>query len=160
LWDKRVVPDNEFYDDDEGEAQGTPYNAKSRHHQNHGLDDDNDRTEKDNQAHHIKAEPSPSSPSASNGNGSDQEDTQPMTLDAPQPAISVTEDEEMQIAEALQEENRKQAEENIKTDLMELDVEEPISETEGKGTIREECIVIVLTFCCSIRRDQDKGGHC
>ncbi|SAM05649.1 hypothetical protein [Absidia glauca] len=131
LWDKRVVPDNEFYDDDEGEAQGTTSNAKSRHHQNHGLDDDNDSTEKDNQAHHIKAEPSPSSPSASNGNGSDQEDTQPMTLDAPQPTISVTEDEEMQIAEALQEENRKQAEENIKTDLMELDVEEPISETQA-----------------------------
>lgn len=153
------MPDNEFYDDDEGEAQGTTSNAKSRHHQNHGLDDDKS-TKKDDQAHHIKAEASPSSPSASNGNGLEQEDTQPMTLDEPQPAISVTEDEEMQIAEALQEENRKQTEENIKTDLMELDIEEPISETEGKGRARGWCIVIVLTCYCSARRDQDKGGHC
>ncbi|CAO3583450.1 unnamed protein product [Absidia cylindrospora] len=122
LWDKRVVPDNEFYDSDEGEAQGTISNAKSRHHQNHGEGSINKEGEdlKTTQKNGKSISPVTSPALASSSN---QEPVEPMTVDEPQ-SVSVTEDEEMQIAEALQEENRKQTEENIKADLMDLDTEE------------------------------------
>ncbi|KAI8096268.1 uncharacterized protein BX664DRAFT_323504 [Halteromyces radiatus] len=109
LRDKRVVPDNEFYDEDEGEAQGTLSNAKSRHHHNHKMD----------KIHNRKISPV-SSPTVEATSAMNDENIEPMTIDIPQ-SVSVTEDEEMQIAEALQEENRRETEENIKADLMDVD---------------------------------------
>ncbi|KAI8335816.1 hypothetical protein BC941DRAFT_64469 [Chlamydoabsidia padenii] len=86
----------------------------------------------------IKKESSSQSQSPSESNEL-QEDTEPMTLDAPHSTVSMTEDEEMQIAEALQEESIQQSEENIKTDHMELDAEEPVSEIEASvGTNKLE----------------------
>ncbi|CAO3684842.1 unnamed protein product [Rhizopus stolonifer] len=38
FWDRRIVPDNEYYDSDEGEAQGTIENIKSGHERNYGED--------------------------------------------------------------------------------------------------------------------------
>ncbi|CEG73086.1 Putative Histone deacetylase [Rhizopus microsporus] len=38
FWDRRIVPDNEYYDSDEGEAQGTTENLKSRHERNYRED--------------------------------------------------------------------------------------------------------------------------
>jgi histone deacetylase 1/2 len=38
LWDRRIVPDNEYYDSDEGEAQGPGGNVKSRHERNYNDD--------------------------------------------------------------------------------------------------------------------------
>ncbi|CEG76915.1 Putative Histone deacetylase RPD3 [Rhizopus microsporus] len=38
FWDRRIVPDNEYYDSDEGEAQGTTDNLKSRHERNYRED--------------------------------------------------------------------------------------------------------------------------
>ncbi|CAO3692949.1 unnamed protein product [Rhizopus microsporus] len=38
FWDRRIVPDNEYYDSDEGEAQGTTENLKSRHERNYRDD--------------------------------------------------------------------------------------------------------------------------
>ncbi|KAG2222601.1 hypothetical protein INT45_008720 [Circinella minor] len=35
FWDRRIVPDNEFYDSDEGEAQGTVQNLTSRNYQSY-----------------------------------------------------------------------------------------------------------------------------
>lgn len=37
-WDRRIVPDNEFYDSDEGEAQGAGGNLKSKHERDHKDD--------------------------------------------------------------------------------------------------------------------------
>lgn len=38
FWDRRIVPDNEYYDSDEGEAQGTIENIKSGNERNYGED--------------------------------------------------------------------------------------------------------------------------
>lgn len=38
-WDRRIVPDNEYYDSDEGEAQGAGGNVKSGHERNYNDDD-------------------------------------------------------------------------------------------------------------------------
>lgn len=134
------MPDNEFYDSDEGEAQGTLSNAKSRHQQNHREDGDNKEhgnlktTQRKDKGVHSKSPPALASSST-------QGVVEPMTMDVPQ-SVAVTEDEEMQIAEALQEENRKQTEENIKADLMDLDTEEPKSEAQqrqGKKKKKKKC---------------------
>ncbi|CAO3625032.1 unnamed protein product [Mucor hiemalis] len=37
-WDRRIVPDNEFYDSDEGEAQGAGGNLKSKHERDYKDD--------------------------------------------------------------------------------------------------------------------------
>lgn len=37
-WDRRIMPENEYYDSDEGEAQGAGGNLKSRHERNYNDD--------------------------------------------------------------------------------------------------------------------------
>lgn len=38
-WDRRIVPDNEYYDSDEGEAQGAGGNVTSGHERNYNEED-------------------------------------------------------------------------------------------------------------------------
>ncbi|KAI8379711.1 uncharacterized protein BYT42DRAFT_569724 [Radiomyces spectabilis] len=89
FWDRRIVPDNEYYDSDEGETQNTPGMKKSRHYQ--AYDDDNheyDGDESDGGQANGKA------PSADNTRASS------MSIDDKQP-MEISQDEERQIAEAL-----------------------------------------------------------
>ncbi|KAI7895419.1 uncharacterized protein EV154DRAFT_495883 [Mucor mucedo] len=44
-WDRRIVPDNEYYDSDEGEAQGAGGNVVSGHERNYNEDEDTDSKE-------------------------------------------------------------------------------------------------------------------
>ncbi|KAG1143846.1 hypothetical protein G6F37_000322 [Rhizopus arrhizus] len=45
FWDRRIVPDNEYYDSDEGEAQGTMENIKSGHERNYDEEEDKEEQE-------------------------------------------------------------------------------------------------------------------
>ncbi|GAA5815212.1 histone deacetylase [Mucor flavus] len=44
-WDRRIVPDNEYYDSDEGEASGPAGNIRSGHERNYRDDDEDDDTD-------------------------------------------------------------------------------------------------------------------
>ncbi|CDS13278.1 Putative Histone deacetylase RPD3 [Lichtheimia ramosa] len=59
FWDRRIVPDNEFYDSDEGEAQGTTKNLSSRHYQNYGRTDEDEGNKVNGKANHARASSSP-----------------------------------------------------------------------------------------------------
>ncbi|KAI9020750.1 hypothetical protein CLU79DRAFT_755321 [Phycomyces nitens] len=102
LWDRRVIPDNEFYDSDEGEAQGSGGNRKSRHYQNYGEEDssvyDGDESD-ENRANGSEARPAKKAKSRAM-----EVDTEIVTK---QEDVVVSRDEEMEIEEALKEEEIK-----------------------------------------------------
>ncbi|KAJ2956456.1 hypothetical protein NQZ79_g7704 [Umbelopsis isabellina] len=75
LWDRRIVPDNEFYDSDEGEMDNQPDGKQSMHQQSYA-----------------------SEAIGENMNGSESH----ITKQSP-PRVTVTEDEEMELAATLAE---------------------------------------------------------
>ncbi|OAD72874.1 hypothetical protein PHYBLDRAFT_177642, partial [Phycomyces blakesleeanus NRRL 1555(-)] len=103
LWDRRVIPDNEFYDSDEGEAQGSGGNRKSRHYQNYGEEDssvyDGDESD-ENRANGSEARPTKKTKSRAM-----DVDTEMTTTK--QEDVVVSRDEEMEIEEALKEDEIK-----------------------------------------------------
>ncbi|CAO3650623.1 unnamed protein product [Cunninghamella echinulata] len=124
LWDKRIVPDNEFYDSDDGETEDT-FGKKSKHHHNHSADGDDEEddtkkstntsaTTKEQKEVEIKQEDD------NVGNNDMIIDKEPSPSQQ-QPSVTITEDEEMQIAETLKEEEDNKLTENTKLDRMEVD---------------------------------------
>ncbi|KAM3586132.1 histone deacetylase [Umbelopsis sp. WA50703] len=75
LWDRRIVPDNEFYDSDEGEMDNQPDGKQSMHQQSY----------------------------ASEATGENMNGTESHSTKQPPPQVTITEDEEMELAVTLAE---------------------------------------------------------
>ncbi|KAG1448421.1 hypothetical protein G6F46_004854 [Rhizopus delemar] len=84
FWDRRIVPDNEYYDSDEGEAQGTMENIKSGHERNY--DEEKDKEEQEQK---------------------ESRTTSPMSANA----VKISQEEENEIEETLREEEDKEIKE-------------------------------------------------
>ncbi|KAJ8662891.1 histone deacetylase RPD3 [Lichtheimia ornata] len=124
FWDRRIVPDNEFYDSDEGEAQGTTKNLSSRHYQNYGRTDEGEEegSKVNGNANHARA----SSSGAEDKMDVDEEE--PSTTTA-----MVTQEEEQEIHEVLMTEAVKPEPKDASTNP-----EEPTREESTDVVMKEE----------------------
>lgn len=121
LWDRRIVPDNEYYDSDEGEAQGTVHNLSSRNYRDYNeeeeeeedMDDGDDEDDGDydggdeSDDHRVNGHNTTAQPSSSAASADDRMEVDP-----------VSREEAAEIQEVMMEES-------VKDEPME-DIEEPI----------------------------------
>ncbi|KAI9314392.1 hypothetical protein BX666DRAFT_1966195 [Dichotomocladium elegans] len=157
FWDRRIVPDNEYYDSDEGEAQGTVKNLSSRHYHSYENDDEEyDGDESDGNRVNGKVDHTRSSSSSVDERMEDAAPITSITNTTPTarnatttaaPAAVVTEEEERQIEEVLLADNVKVEPQDASNEILlngepegtsSMDVEMKVEAEEGTSALQKE----------------------